>query len=226
MYGDNYERKVFGAFAVTGGLLLILLLFTLQLDEARRSSIVDEGGWVESMSVLGHLLCAALIIYKGKFHYLRRFHYFFLLIIFFLLRELDFDKRFTTMGIFKIKLYLSEAVPFIEKLLGAMVVVLLLYVVSMILWRHLGQFRLGLKHRSPVSVGALIAVVLMFVSKFLDGIGRKLRGFDIAISDTMGATFEATEEILELGLSMVVFKSFLAYFRRADVESRSVQGQA
>jgi hypothetical protein len=218
MKTDKYEKKALLMFMVAGVFLLALLLYALLLNEDSRNSLIKEGGFVESASALGYLLCAIFAACKGKIVFLKKYHYFFTLLVFFTLRELDLHDKFTTMGIFKTIFYISDKVPFIEKLIGAIVVGVLLYVVFIILHRHFKQFWLGMKRHSPPAIGVLIAVILIFMSKLIDGIGRKLNTFGIELSDFAIAYMEAMEEIIELGIPIFIFISFLTYFMQIKAQ--------
>lgn len=208
------DRQTIKGFALTSGALLLLLIISLFLEENNRDIFLKEGGVVESVSALGYLLCAAFIVYKGKLIYLKRYYYLFLLIIFFMLRELDFDKRFTTMGILKSKFFISNDVPWVEKIVGAMVIALLLFIVFSILYRHSKDFYYGLKKHSVISFGALIVAILLGVSKSLDGTARKLNQFGVEIGEKTSMHVSALEEILELGIPIILLLTFSAYFER------------
>jgi hypothetical protein len=218
MNTDKYEKKALVIFMVAGVFLLALLSYALLLNEDSRNSLIKEGGFVESASALGYLLCAIFAAYKGKIVFLKQYHYFFTLLIFFTLRELDFHDKYTTMGIFKTRFYISDKVPFSEKLIGTIVVGVLLYIVFIILHRHFKQFWLGLKRHSPPAISVLIAVILIFVSRLVDGIGRKLIGFGIELSDVAMSYAEAIEEIIELGIPIFIFISFLTYFMQINAQ--------
>jgi hypothetical protein len=89
------DRQAITGFVITGVLLVLLIMVTLFLEVSNKSILLREHGIVESASAFGHFWCALFILYKGGFAYLLRYNYFFMLVIFFMLRELDFDKKFT-----------------------------------------------------------------------------------------------------------------------------------
>jgi hypothetical protein len=134
-----------------------------------------------------------------------------------MLRELDFNERFTTMSIFKSKFFISKDVPLIEKAIGAMVILFLLYVSISILYRHSRDFFIGLKKRSVVSFGTLLTITLLVLSKSIDGLGRKLQGFGFAVSGQMSMHAEALEEILEFGIPIVILLTLHAHFKDIKV---------
>jgi hypothetical protein len=63
-------------------------------------------------TAIGYLLTLVIILVKGGWDFLKRYIYLLIFVSAALSRELDFDSRFTTMGFFKIKFYLSTLVPF------------------------------------------------------------------------------------------------------------------
>ena len=173
---------------------------------------IKEGGVIETLSALGYFLAAFLMIVKGEWAYIKKYYYFFMLVLLFGLRELDFDKRFTTMGIFKIKFYLSSSVPLSEKLMGLFVIAALLYIIFSIVKNHYKDFFLNIKKFSPVHIGSLVIFLLLLVSKTLDGLSRKLGDLGFVMDEQLGIYFEAIEEILELGIPLLMISTLLIYF--------------
>jgi len=211
------DRQAIMGFVITGLLLVLLIMVTLSLEVSNRSILLREHGIVELASVFGYFWCALFILYKGGFAYLLRYNYFFMLVIFFMLRELDFDKKFTTTGILKTRFFLSDDVHFLEKIIGALVVFILIYIVLRILFHHLKTFYYGLMSRSIISIGALLVFMLLVISKLLDGIGRKLNRVGVEIGEMASSHLSAVEEILELGIPIALLLTFSVYFKRIKV---------
>ena len=173
---------------------------------------IKEGGIIETLSVIGYFLCVVLILLKGGWSYIKKYNYFFILIILFGLRELDFDKRFTTMGIFKSKFYVSSSVPMIEKFMGLLVIAVLLYIVVSIVKNHSKGFFSKIKQLSSIHVGALITFLTIVFSKTIDGIARKLGYLNIIMDEQTAERFEVVEEVLELGIPLLILATLLIYF--------------
>ena len=167
---------------------------------------------IETLSALGYFLSALFMIVRGKWAYIKKYYYFFILVLLFGLRELDFDKKFTTMGIFKSKFYLSSSVPWSEKFIGLLVVGLLLYIIVSIVKNHSKDFLLNIKNFSPVYIGSLLVFLVLFVAKTLDGIGRKLADLGFVMEEELVSYFEAIEEILELGIPLLIIATLFIYF--------------
>lgn len=210
------ERATFRSMnkLLTVLLLAVLLIFavSLTLGAEGRDLLLEEGGILEMLSAVGYGVCALLILLWGKGAYLRRYHYFFMLVVLFGLRELDFDKRFTTMGMFKSKFYLSDEVSGVEKIIGLMVIGLLLYIVFSIIRHHAKDLLSKVKAASPVHVGAFAVLVLLVLSKTLDGFARKMSSLNVMISEQASMHTSAMEEILECAIPVILIFTFYAYF--------------
>jgi hypothetical protein len=208
------------AYLVTCALLLLLWGFSLSswLSEPSRVVLLKENGIIESATVLGYALCLVFLAWKGGLSYLKKYHYAVLLVILFMLRELDFDKKFTTMGVLKSKFYVSPVVPVAEKAIGAMVIALLIYAAVQCIRRHARNLIRGLGSACAVSIGICLVLVFLAVSKSLDGIGRKLHDLGIEISSRTSDVSAALEEILELGIPVILILAAAAFFKN---ESRA-----
>ncbi|PWQ99878.1 hypothetical protein [Leucothrix pacifica] len=195
-------------------LLLVIYALTFSLDASGRDFWLSEGGIVESLSALGYFVCAALMLLMGGWHYVKKYHYLFMLVLLFGMRELDFDKRFTTMGIFKSKFYASSDVPMIEKVIGLIVIAIFFYIVFRLVKNHLKDFITGVLRFSPAHLAVFFAMSFIFISKTLDGIARKLGGFGITIEQSASVYFQALEEILEMGIPVLLMLSVYLFLSR------------
>ena len=163
------------------------------------------------------------MIVRGKWSYIRKYHYFFILVLLFGFRELDFDKRFTTMGILKSKFYLSSSVPLSEKLIGLFVIAVLFYIIFSIVKNYYKYFFTNLKKLSPVHLGSLVIFFVLLVSKTLDGLSRKLGDFGFVMDEQLVSYFEAIEEILELGIPLLIISTLLIYFSSENSSKNSTK---
>jgi hypothetical protein len=192
--------------------ITILLISSLAYRVYEHPFLIQEGGVIETLTAVGYFVCALLAMLAGKWSYIKRHHCFFILIIFFGLRELDFHKRFTTMGMFKLQFYLSNSVPVIEKLAGLLVLAILLYIVISIVTHHSHSFFRNIKHKSPVHIGVLLTFLVLVFTKTIDGIGRKLGDLHVVIDPHTSILLEVVEEVLELGIPLLIISTFIIYF--------------
>ena len=176
------DRNTLIKFIMAGTMLLGLFVLTLFLDEHTRKFFLKEGGVIESSTALGYFLCVAVMVYRGRAPYIKKYYYVFTLIIFFMLRELDFDTRFTTTGIFKLRFYTGANVPLLEKIIGIILIVFLIYIIFMIIKHHLRDFLINLRKQDIIAMGVFIACALLGISQCLDGFDRKLKGLGFEVS--------------------------------------------
>lgn len=185
---------------------------TLPLDA--QTYWLSEDGPVEMSSAIAYVICAAIMCIVGGKTFITRYYYLVGITLLFAMRELDFDKRFTTMGVLKSRFYLSDQVPLTEKLIGACVVGLLLFFVYKIVSNHAKPFIQGLLRLDKVQIGAALVVTFLVVSKSMDGIDRKLGDIGIQVSADFAEKAETFEETMELGIPLLMMATFAAYRQR------------
>lgn len=114
-------------------------------------------------------------------------------------RETDWHKAFTAQSITKISTYLSEAVPWREKLAGAAIIALALGLATYLavrLYRYLIRQQ-GIT--APAGQVLAVAVVLLPLSKLLDRTPSLLRNsFGIVIRQSGDQIMKALEEGIEM----------------------------
>lgn len=206
------ERQTLRAYLGTGLVLLLLFVVSLPMDDASRATFLKEGGVIETVSAVLYLICAAYMLTWAQ--RARAWPYVVLMVLF-AMREADFDKRFTEVGVLKGKFLFSPLVPLHQKLIGGAVIVLALYVVYTIIRRDGLWFLRALRARSVEAWGWAIAIGLVFVSKALDGLGRKLAEFGITLDPVIDLHAGALEEILELGIGIFILLACRLFFKRS-----------
>lgn len=209
------------AYYIVLSLLGLLFACCTILDYATMKEFLAEGGPIELASAILHLVCFALVVLRGGASFVKRYPYFAVMPLVFAMRELDFDKRFTTTGIFKSRFYLRPDVPLHEKLIGALVILTLAVLVIMMARRHTRDFIAALRQRSALAVGAALTIALCVSSKFLDGLERKCRDLGFQLNELIARYSSPLEEILELGIPIIMILAFSHYFSRQSRSSES-----
>jgi hypothetical protein len=202
----------FRIYAILFLSLVLLAAFVVYLGPTEAKTLLGETGPIERASALGYFLCAGYMLLTGGRGFAKRYAYVIVLVTLFGCRELDFDKRFTTMGILKSRFYLSSEVPLLEKVIGLIVIALLLWAVISIVKNHLTSTLANLAKLNERAVGVVMIFVLLAVSKSIDGLARKLKPFGIETSQQVSFLASSVEEVMELGipiLMIVVFHSWL-----------------
>lgn len=191
------------AFAIVGA---------IGLDGEGIAFWFGEDRVVELASAAGYVVCALLLLGLGGWAFSLRNWNLILLLLALCSRELDFDKKFTTDGIFKSAFYVSPDVPMVEKLAAVAVILLLGWAVVKFAVEHLDSVAKALLALHPAAIGGVLALVCMAVSKTFDGSVRKLASWGIEIPGEWGHWLTLTEEILELGISVFFIIAAIAYF--------------
>lgn len=102
----------------------------------------------------------------------------------------------------------------IEKVIGSLVILLLIYVSIAIYRHHAKEFFTGIKQYQPVPLGALIVILLLVFSKVLDGIARKLARVGVELNSQLSSHLMVLEEVLELGMPIILILTFHGYFKQ------------
>jgi hypothetical protein len=205
---------------------LLCVVAALVLNLHQYPIWIKEGGIVESLSALGYFVCVAVMLLRGGPAFAKKYHYLLILITLFAFRELDFDKRFTTLGVLKSRFYTSDMVPAGEKIIGVLVILLLLYVVYRIVKGHLASFIQGLKNRDLVDFGNLSVLAVLVFSKSIDGLDRKLADFGVVLDPMIGVYAGVIEEVLELGIPVLIFATFAVYLSQGRSGSTKLENSA
>lgn len=196
------NRRLIGA--LLAGVLLTLTGGFLALRSAPvgfTTRLIQENGIVEMLSAAGYFACVLLLLAKGGLKPLFTKHWYMpALLILMGLRELDFHKRFTSMGMLKSNFYLSTEVPVLQKLAAILVLATATAAVLLLAKNHLFAFLHQLRRSSPAALGFAFAVAFAVLSKGIDGLARKLAKVDIAVSEQIAGDASLLEELLELGI--------------------------
>jgi hypothetical protein len=199
---------------------IALVVTTEQASPEFRESLLTEGGPVEMLSAIAYFLAAALLLVQAIMNMPARW-VLFALTLCFGLRELDFDKRFTTMGIFKLRFFSSAEVLWPEKLLGVVVVAAFLTLIYLLIKNYARPFWKKIKQGNGIALSVLFSGGALVVAKTIDGIARKLKPFGIESSDDLKRISSGIEESLELTAALLILILVVVAFRRPDSASLS-----
>ncbi len=203
---------------VAGLLCLLVAAAVIVLDAVLNPAApsLREGGGVESASALLYAVPILLCLTGGN---LRRNWMTPLLLAAMALRELDADKRFTSEGVLGIKI-LTHDTALWEKVLGLVVVVTLLAALWLLLRRYGRTFAAGVASLRPWALYLAGGLVLAAVTKSIDGLGRKLRPLGIDVSEAVNSNAGRVEEVLELGIPVLLAMSAVAALGAASRSAR------
>lgn len=166
-------------------------------------ALLTEGGLIETLSVIGYVICIALMFVLWPVTEVGRRWYFPVMLALFAGRELDLDKIPFTEGLLKARQYTGDTVPTGELIWSSLILVAIIVTVLILIIRETRGFFSGLFSARPACYAALVGVAFIGAYKTIDGAGRKLAPYGIQISDSLNDTIQVVEEIGELGIPVM-----------------------
>lgn len=195
--------------------VLIGLPFLFHSEEMRQF-YVSEGGPVQIFSAAGYIVVVVTLVREMTWRELSDDWPLVVIPLAMCMREMDFHARFTTYSITKTTLYVAPNVPFIEKLFGVLVFVVLAVTFVALVRRHFPVFLAGLRAARPVAVAVAAGIVCVVVSKVLDGASSNLAVIGVKVDPTYLSV--VAEEVLELGIPMFfAIAAFAAFPARGSI---------
>lgn len=171
---------------------------------------VRESGPIETLSAGGYFLFCLFIFYFNFAGLIRTSIAPGVFILLLGLRELDFHARFTTMGMFKSRFFISPEVPVVEKTIVSLFIITLLLYAIIYFRRTWPEFKQAIRARRPWAISVLCAVGCVVLSKLLDGNSALFEIFQALVADTK-ILAKTTEECLELFIPLFFLRSLLQY---------------
>lgn len=193
---------------------LVLAAFAVGIDailKPANASLTREGGALELASAGFYFVAIATLVVRSGRPGLWQSA---VILAAMGLRELDADKRFTSEGILSTKIFVYDT-PLWEKIVAAAVLGLLIFAIVTLLAKSWTALRAGLRSGERWTLYLAGAAVLTVVSKSIDGLARKLAPYDISISEGTSATTGRIEEVLELGIPILLIMAILETARRS-----------
>ncbi len=178
-----------------------VFVYVQSLEPAAAKQMMQESGWVERLSAIGYAV--DMILFAVVLRGVKNYAWFLLMLLGMMARELDFHNAFTSQTTTSTRFYISPDVPAVEKILAVAVFGLLLYALIRVCITYLPVFAADLKKGCAVAVGVFLGVSLAAISKLIDGLGRKMAGFGIEITEQTSRTAGFAEEIMELGIPIM-----------------------
>ena len=161
-------QNISGLWIIGLSILLLAGAISILPEEVVRE-LISENGPVETISALLYLVAAGVLLKMWSTTRRGAILSSSCVSLLLGLRELDFHSRFTTMGIFKTKFYVSSTVPIMEKMIVTAIVLTLLYCLIRYLANNRTIFFAHLKQRKTWALAVAAAIFCIITSKVLDG---------------------------------------------------------
>lgn len=205
-------------------LLVILFVIVIALPPDLTLLMVVENGPVEMLSAIG-LLAAAFWLFcrAGRDPSGQPVAAGFLVLLLGL-RELDFHARFTTMGVFKTKYYLSPLVPAGEKIIVSLVMAVIVFIAIRFVIGSFRRFTLALRRRRPAALALLAAFGYGLLGKGLDSLATPLELPIAWFSANPKLVLRTAEEFTELGVPLCILLAVWHTSSLAGMNDRDREG--
>jgi len=215
---SNMEKKrvrrylsCYGIYGLVLAGLAGVIGLLLAADPGVTAAWIRENGPVEKLSAAGYGL--ALVLFAVRWRGGKSYPWFLLMLLAMGLRELDFHARWTTMTTTSTRFYVSPEVPFFEKAIVLILLVLLVYGFFRLVCSHGAAFIAGIRAGRTGAIGVLLGLVLALSAKLLDGLSRKMDDLGVDISGTSAHAAECVEEVLELGIPLMFIAAIIMAWR-------------
>ena len=190
------------------GLLFLIIGFLPFLDVEQQKKLLTEGGLFESLTVYLYIFCLILICISWPLQKILSKWYLSALIILFALRELDYDKAYFTHGVLKSRQYFSDLVGFPELIASISILIFIVLVLGSIIIKEKDSFIEGIKSFKQSQLAILASIILIIVTKTIDGAERKF-GIDLTASYERLALI--IEEVGEMGIPIMFAVAILSW---------------
>lgn len=205
-------KKYFVIWGLLLAVLVVMVFVSEMVSPEVRIKLVKEGGLVENTSWIAYFVAAVFVLLQTRRWPVR----WSMLVCTLLLgmRELDLDKEFTTMGIFKSRFYSSTDVPVVEKLIAGVITIAIVATLFFLIKNHLKPFLIRLKNREGASLSFLFAGGMLVFAKSIDGFSRKLEPFSIESSAATNRVMESIEESFEMCAALLIVVAAVGALRQ------------
>jgi len=184
-------------------LVIIGLIVYLHLIPAERTeALLQEHGIVEMLSALAWALAAMVLVGDGLKRRSRLSLYGSVVLLFATLRELDFQKHFTSSSVFRLTYYFRNEAPLLERALAAIFVIAVLAITIRFVVLAARPFRRQLKDRHPPALALGVLIILLPCTKLLDRIPDLARKAGAPFGVSTKASISICEEVMEMGVAV------------------------
>jgi hypothetical protein len=136
-------------------------------------------------------------------------------------REFDLDKKLTSIGVLRSDLYLTDMAPVLDRILGLIALAFVATVAIRLVKMGAKEFVAGLRMRTLWAWSIVGALAFAILSKAVDGIGRKLAPFGITLESGTSLQMVILEELLELGIPLMLLVAVISSTTRVTRSSRT-----
>lgn len=185
-------------------LVLILAVGINMMPPELAAALVQEHGPVETLSAVGYFVAVAWLIITALVKSERWLFSASFVVALLGLREMDFNSRFTSMGILKTEYYISPKVPGTEKAIVTILMLIILCIAVHFVWTRWRSFLTALKAGNIAAVNVAMAIGFCFITKTLDSMSTPLRKVVALFHNDPRTCVRVMEETMELAIPLFI----------------------
>ena len=201
----------FLSFYILTGLLATAVLAVI-LDLTTAEQLSREGRLIEDITVFLYLCVVLYLLFVASGRSRFRYHSAFVVLLF-TLRELDMHSRLTSIRINNFSYYIEPTTPLVERVAVGAVLLICLYALIRYMTNYGRKLVSGVRNRYASALTVAAALLITLITKLLDSAPRILReSFATTLSREVKTPMRVIEEILELGIPLLMFLACLQYW--------------
>jgi len=186
------------------------------MNEELLNMFIWEGGPLETAQVILYIAAASVSFFYAKSTIWKDGYSGAFILLLFVMRELDFQKKFTGVSITRTKYYFNYDAPLLSKILFGMLLLFLVFFIVSFIFRHWKQFIRSIQKREIWSLFLLCGIIFIVLANVTDSFPRILKSIGIQPSGKSHLYKNLVEELFELAIP-ALFLISLIYYRKRDL---------
>lgn len=197
-------------------LVLILVVGINMMPSELAADLVQEHEPIETFTAVGYLVAACWLIITALVKSERWLFSACFMVALLGLRELDFNSRFTSMGIMKTEYYISPKVPGTEKAIVSLLVLIILCIAVHFVWTRWKPFLTALKAGDSAAANLAMAIGFGIISKTLDNNSTSIRKVIAPFHNDPRTCLRVVEETMELAIPLFILLAIYHSFWKRE----------
>ncbi len=215
----DYASKAMKPFSGINAVLLVVLILVVGINlmpSELAAILVQEHEPVEILTAVGYFVAVCWLIMTALVKSERWLFSASFMVALLGLRELDFNSRFTSMGIFKTRYYISPEVPGTEKAIVSVLMLIILCIAVHFVWTRWHSFLTALKAGDSAAVNLAMAIGFGFITKILDSMSTSLRKVIALFHNDPRTSLRVVEESMELAIPLFILLAIYHSFWKRE----------
>lgn len=175
---------------------------------------VEENGMVETLTLVAYAIAVLVVVFGGGDVKPVTRCALVVMLVYMFMREADWHKSVSSESILKSKFWLGSQIPVTDKLLAALILLPVVWMLIYFIWNYTRSFFRSLGERQGYAISILVFLVVLVVSKMIDrSLNVLTELYQMQFPDWTVAFQVSQEEFLECLLPVLIVVAFFQYKR-------------